>query len=87
MRTKGVRLALYDEPSASLDPKAEFGKNIDFVCTINAKLIVQCRTVREAKSHEGTENHAVYYPVSDASPSWDCVVTVGLSHTDDRHGH
>lgn len=24
MRTNGVRLALYDEPSASLDPKAEF---------------------------------------------------------------
>lgn len=26
MRSKGVRLALYDEPSASLDPKAEFGE-------------------------------------------------------------
>lgn len=25
MKSEGVRLALYDEPSASLDPKAEFG--------------------------------------------------------------
>ena len=26
MRSRGVRLAMYDEPSAHLDPKAEFGK-------------------------------------------------------------
>ncbi len=25
MRTNGVKMAIYDEPSASLDPKAEFG--------------------------------------------------------------
>ena len=25
MRTNGVKMAIYDEPSASLDPRAEFG--------------------------------------------------------------
>lgn len=36
MRSKGVKLSIYDEPSASLDPKAEFGefKPIDLLLMV-----------------------------------------------------